>query len=57
MCREAYDDFVRYKRDKEVNSAKYKKLTKKGNGKDEINWKTMFSENSGQRALIQFLII
>ena len=30
MCREAYDDFVRFRRDREVNSQKYKKLTKKG---------------------------
>ena len=30
MCREAYDDFVRYRRDREVNSQQYKKLTKKG---------------------------
>ncbi|KAL9974886.1 hypothetical protein ACROYT_G011986 [Oculina patagonica] len=30
MCREAYDDFLRFKRDKEVNSSQYKKLTKKG---------------------------
>lgn len=30
MCREAYDDFVRFRRDREVNSQQYKKLTKKG---------------------------
>lgn len=30
MCREAFDDFVRFLRDKEVNSQVYKKLTKKG---------------------------
>ena len=30
MCREAVDDFLRYRRDKEVNSQKYRKLTKKG---------------------------
>ena len=30
MCREAYDDFIRFKRDREVNSQQYKKLTKKG---------------------------
>ncbi|KAK3727238.1 hypothetical protein QZH41_019302, partial [Actinostola sp. cb2023] len=30
MCREAYDDFVRYRRDKEMNSAMYSKLTKRG---------------------------
>ena len=30
MCREAYDDFVRFRRDREVNSQKYNKLTKKG---------------------------
>ena len=31
MCREAFDDFVRFLRDREVNSQVYKKLTKKGN--------------------------
>ena len=31
MCREAYDDFVRFRRDREVNSQLYRKLTKKGN--------------------------
>lgn len=30
MCREAYDDFIRFRRDREVNSQQYKKLTKKG---------------------------
>jgi len=30
MCREAYDDFVRFRRDREVNSQLYKKITKKG---------------------------
>ncbi|CAB4008366.1 probable phospholipid-transporting ATPase IIB isoform X1, partial [Paramuricea clavata] len=30
MCREAFDDFTRFLRDKEVNSQVYKKLTKKG---------------------------
>ncbi|KAJ7360512.1 ATP synthase subunit 9 [Desmophyllum pertusum] len=30
MCREAYDDFLRFRRDREVNSQQYKKLTKKG---------------------------
>lgn len=30
MCREAFDDFIRFLRDKEVNSQVYKKLTKKG---------------------------
>lgn len=30
MCREAYDDFIRFRRDREVNSQLYKKLTKKG---------------------------
>jgi phospholipid-translocating ATPase len=31
MCREAFDDFTRFLRDKEVNSQVYKKVTKKGN--------------------------
>lgn len=31
MCREAFDDFIRFLRDQEVNSQVYKKLTKKGN--------------------------
>ncbi|ELT89087.1 hypothetical protein CAPTEDRAFT_193806 [Capitella teleta] len=30
MIREAVDDFMRYRRDKEVNSQKYRKLTKRG---------------------------
>ena len=30
MCREALDDFVRFLRDKEVNSQVFKKVTKKG---------------------------
>jgi hypothetical protein len=30
MCREAFDDFIRFLRDREVNSQVYKKLTKKG---------------------------
>lgn len=30
MCREAYDDFIRFRRDREVNSQQYQKLTKKG---------------------------
>lgn len=30
LCREAYDDFSRYVRDKEMNSAKYEKLTPSG---------------------------
>ena len=37
MCREAYDDFVRFRRDKEVNSQLYKKLTKKGATKFDIH--------------------
>ena len=30
MCREGFDDFSRYRRDKEVNSSKYSKLTSRG---------------------------
>lgn len=30
MCREAYDDSLRFRRDREVNSQLYQKLTKKG---------------------------
>lgn len=30
MCREALDDYRRYRRDKEANSQKYKKLTRDG---------------------------
>ena len=30
MCREGFDDFSRYRRDKEVNSSKYSKLTNRG---------------------------
>eukprot|EP00794_Sanderia_malayensis_P019164 gene19164-21084_t len=30
MCREAYDDFKRFLRDREANSKKYRKLTKEG---------------------------
>lgn len=37
MCREAFDDFIRFLRDKEVNSQMYKKLTKKGKMRNESN--------------------
>ncbi len=30
MCREAFDDFKRFLRDREANSKKYRKLTKEG---------------------------
>lgn len=30
MCREAIDDWRRYRRDKEANSQKYRKLTRDG---------------------------
>ena len=42
MCREAYDDFVRYRRDREVNSQQYKKLTKKGPAMFDIQCAVQF---------------
>ncbi|EDV26080.1 uncharacterized protein TRIADDRAFT_55823 [Trichoplax adhaerens] len=30
MCREAFDDFKRYRRDREINNQSYKKLTRRG---------------------------